>query len=148
MPAHWRRVTSRSVRVVSYGGLAPGDLLSLVATAPLVTATTWRPAADVYETATAIVLTMELAGVREDDVSIELYPDAVSVSGERPGLDGGPDAVFHTLQIRRGSFHLEVTLPAIVDLDGADATLENGILRITLAKQRQGPRDQRGGGTR
>jgi HSP20 family protein len=134
MPARWRRITTRSVRVFSYGGLGPGDLLSLAAIGPLVAPTSWRPNADVCETARTIVLTIELAGVREDDIDIELYPDAVIVRGERPALGGGPDATFHSLQIRRGSFRLEVPLPTLVDLDGPEATLEAGLLRITLAK--------------
>ena len=133
MPARWRRVTTRSVRVLTYGGLGPGDLLSLT-TGPVVAPTAWRPAADLQETATAFVLTVELAGVRDDDVDIVLYPDAVVVSGSRRAASGEPDGWYHALQIRRGPFHLEVSLPAAVDVERADATIENGMLRITLAK--------------
>ena len=147
MPARWHRVTTRSVRVVSYGGPIPGDLLSLGAIGPVVAPTRWRPAVDVRETRASIGLTIELAGVREDDIDIELYPDAVIVRGDRPALGGEPDAVYHTLQIRRGAFRVEVPLPALVDLNRADATLENGMLRITLGKQGARPAGQSGRGT-
>jgi HSP20 family protein len=139
MPARWHRVTTRSVRVLSYGGPVPGDLLSLGAIGPLVAPTTWRPAVDVSVSPVSIVLTVEVAGVREDDIDIELYPDAVIVRGDRPAAAGEPQAVYHALQIRRGRFHVEVPLPALVDPDGADATLENGMLRITLARQAPSP---------
>jgi HSP20 family protein len=144
MPARWHRVTTRSIRVVSYGGPVPGDLLSMGTVGPLVAPTRWRPAVDVCETADSIGLTIELAGVSEDDVDIELYPDGVIVRGDRPPAGGEADAVFHVLQIRRGPFHLELPLPALVDLDRADATLENGLLRITLGKQGTGSSAARG----
>jgi HSP20 family protein len=130
--------------VVSYRGLTPGDLLSLAAAGPMVAPTTWRPAADVLETPTSIVLTIELAGVREDDIDIELYPDAAIVSGHRATRAGDPDGMYHVLQIRRGPFRVEMPLPALIDTDGAEATLEDGMLRVTLAKPRSrpgGPRD-------
>jgi HSP20 family protein len=120
--------------VLSYRGLTPGDLLSLAAVGPLVAPTTWRPAADVLETPTSIVLTIELAGVREDDIEIELYPDAVIVSGSRHARADDPEGFYHSLQIRRGPFRVEVPLPAIVDTDGAEASLDAGMLRIMLAK--------------
>ena len=134
MPARWHRITTRSIRVVSYGGLTPGDLLSLTTGGPVLAPTRWRPAADVRETAAAVVLTVELAGVGEDDIDIELYPDAVVVRGIRRAAQGGPDEVYHTLQVRRGPFYLEVPLPAPVDMDRADASLVNGMLTITLPK--------------
>jgi HSP20 family protein len=143
MPARWRRVTTRSLRVVSYRGLSPGDLLSLAAAGPLVAPTTWRPAADILETPTSILLTIELAGVREDDIDIELYPDAVIVTGFRPARADEPEGVYHGLQIRRGPFRAEVPLPALVDTAGADATLDDGMLRITLAKPGTRPGGQR-----
>jgi HSP20 family protein len=134
MPARWRRITTRSLRVVSYGGLGPVDLLSITTSGPLVAPTTWRPAADLLETAAGIVLTVELAGVSEDDIDIALYPDAIIVSGNRRAIDGAADGFYHTLQIRRGPFHLEVPLPGPLDMERADATLENGMLRITIGR--------------
>jgi HSP20 family molecular chaperone IbpA len=134
MPARWHRITTRSVRVVSYAGPASGDLLALSSVGPLVAPTRWRPAADLRETATSVVLTVELAGVREDDLDIELYPDAVVVSGNRAAASGRPDELYHVLQVRRGAFRLEAPLPVFVDVQRAEASLESGMLTITLAK--------------
>jgi len=120
--------------MISTVGLSPNDLLSLTAIRPLVGPTTWRPATDVMETATALVLTLDLAGVSEDDVEIALYPDVVVVSGNRRAAGGTADGVYHALQIRRGPFHVEVPVPVPVDMDQTDATLENGMLRITIGK--------------
>ncbi len=134
MPARWRRVATRSVRVVSYSGSASNDLLSLAAAQPIVAPTAWRPATDVCETPESVTVITELAGVQEDDIEIELYPDAVILDGFRPASSCGPDAVYHSLQIRHGSFHLEIALPVTVDVDRSEATFENGLLRIGLPK--------------
>jgi HSP20 family protein len=134
VPARWRRMTTRAVRVVSYAGPAPWELLSVVSTRPIVGPTAWRPAADVCETADSVVVTVELAGVVEDDLEIEAYPDALILDGFRAASGCGPEAVYHSLQIRHGSFHVELPLPAPIDPGRGDALLDNGMLRISLPK--------------
>jgi HSP20 family protein len=79
-------------------------------------------------------MTIELAGVREDDLDIELYPDAVIVDGYRTSQSCDGDAIYHSLQIRHGPFRIEIPLPGDVNIDRPDATFENGILRISLPK--------------
>ena len=43
----------------------------------------WRPATDVVETARAITVTVELAGVDEEDVAVLLFEDVLVVEGRR-----------------------------------------------------------------
>src|SRR3712207_2217199 len=45
--------------------------------------TTWRPSTDVYETSAAIGVTIELAGVDEDELDVLLYEDALVIEGQR-----------------------------------------------------------------
>lgn len=133
MPVRWRR-GSPSVRVISFAGLSPGDLLFFGGPQPMIAPTRWRPATDVCETPEAVTLTIELAGVREEDLDIELYADAVVVEGHRSSQTCGPDAVYHALEIRHGDFRVEVPLPRGIDGDQPSATLDNGFLRITLPR--------------
>jgi HSP20 family protein len=135
LPVRWRGVTSRSVTVVSRGGLSLSDLLAVAGSSPLMAPTRWQPAADVCETSSSIILTIELAGVREDELDIALYPDAVIVDGYRSLETFGPDVVYHMLQIRHGPFRLELPLPAIVDVDRPDVSFADGILRLLLPKR-------------
>jgi HSP20 family protein len=94
----------------------------------------WRPEADVYETAEAIVVTVELAGVEEDEMEVLLFEDAVVIEGRRriPGCEAG--GVYHLVGIRQGSFRLEVPLWAPIDPAGVEAHHERGLLRIRLPK--------------
>jgi HSP20 family protein len=139
MRVRWRQVTARSVRHVSTTGWPPWDLLAAVAWRPIVVPTGWRPATDVCETPESISVTAELAGVQEDDLEIELHPDALVIDGARRPHPCGDDAVYLVAQIRDGPFHLEVPLAAPVDADRTIATFENGILRVTLLKRQTAP---------
>ena len=95
----------------------------------------WQPGADVYETATALEVTVDLAGVHEEDYEIQLFEDALVIEGHRvlPTSDG--DAVYHAAAIRQGPFRLELPLPALADPDRVEAHYERGLLRITLPKR-------------
>ena len=112
---------------VSRAGMDPGMTLAQTA---------WRPPTDVWETAEAITVTIELAGVDEDDLDALLYEDALVVEGRRrlppPATDNA--GVYHAAEIRQGRFRVELALPATIDPERADARYENGLLQITLRK--------------
>jgi HSP20 family protein len=98
----------------------------------------WRPAADVYETATAVNVTIDLAGVAPEEVDAVLYEDALIVSGNRrlaPSEQGG---VYHAAEIRQGLFRLELRLPARVDVERVEGAYVQGLLRLALPKVREG----------
>ena len=95
----------------------------------------WRPDADVYETATTVEILVDLAGVEEDDVEVQLFEDAIVIEGHRQ-LTACPDAVvYHAAGIRQGPFQVECPLPAPVDPDRVAARSDRGLLRITLSKR-------------
>ncbi len=53
----------------------------------------WRPPADVYETADAIAVTVELAGMETDELDVLLYEDALIVEGQRRLPPAAPSGV-------------------------------------------------------
>ena len=94
----------------------------------------WQPDADVYETAGTVEILVDLAGVEDDDVEVQLFEDAVVIEGRRQLPC--PDAVlYHTVGIRQGPFQVECPLPAPVDPDRVVARYDRGLLRITLSKR-------------
>jgi HSP20 family molecular chaperone IbpA len=94
----------------------------------------WRPDADVYETSRTIEMTIDLAGVDEDDVEVQLFDDALVIEGRRRLPSGREDAVYHAAGIRQGLFRVELPLPARVDPDAVEAHYERGLLHVTLPK--------------
>lgn len=98
----------------------------------------WRPSTDVYETAGAFVVTVEIAGVPEDAVEVLLYPNALVVEGRRTLAGVGEAERYYVFGIRQGPFRLEVSLPASVDQEAVDARYERGLLVIRLPKVQGG----------
>jgi HSP20 family protein len=100
----------------------------------LLVQTRWRPDADVYETASAIEITVDLAGVDEEDFEVQLFEDVLVVEGRRhlPPCEEG--AVYQMAGIRQGPFQLVLPLPAPVDPEQVRARYDRGLLHITLPR--------------
>ena len=96
--------------------------------------THWRPPADICESESAIEVTIDLAGVDQDELDVVLYEDALIVEGQRR-LAASPTGVYHLAEIRQGPFRLELGLPVAFDIDHVDARYEQGLLRITFPKR-------------
>jgi HSP20 family protein len=95
------------------------------------------PAFDVYETADAVLLVVDLPGVPPDLLDIRFAERCVIVRGERP--DPGPEGgrVPHRLEITTGPFELRVRLPVPVDPVDARARCALGVVTVTLPKRRE-----------
>jgi HSP20 family protein len=96
----------------------------------------WRPPTDVAETATALEVVVDLAGVDEDDFEVQLFDNGLVVEGRRQLPASGDDVVYHAAEIPQGFFRLELPLPARVDPAGVEARYDRGLLHVTLPKRR------------
>jgi len=96
---------------------------------------TWRPFADIRESTEGMAVKIELAGMKEEEIDVTLYEDALVVSGERHE-DAEPDSqlYYHEAQIRYGPFRIEILLLAPIERDGVKARYENGFLWVDLPK--------------
>jgi HSP20 family protein len=95
----------------------------------------WRPATDVAETTRSIEVTVDLAGVDEDDFEVQLFDNGLVVEGRRHLPSCGEDAVYHAAGIPQGFFRLELPLPARIDPERVEARYERGLLHVTLPKR-------------
>ena len=97
----------------------------------------WRPPVDIHETTSNMLLTVELAGMREDTLDITLYENALVLTGRREDdADAHADEpiCYHEAQIHYGPFRAEILLPVPVQHDAVTAVYESGFLRIRLPK--------------
>jgi HSP20 family protein len=92
----------------------------------------WRPPADMYELENALVVRVEIAGMRENDFSIQLNGRLLSVRGTRQ--DVTERKAYHQMEIRFGEFSIELELPFHIETDRIQATYNNGFLKIVLPK--------------
>lgn len=89
---------------------------------------------DCIETPSAIVIRSAIAGVRQEDLRIQVNEDLVTIRGERH-LDRLPaQSTVHYSECFWGTFSRSIVLPCRVKPDEADAVLKNGILTITVPK--------------
>ena len=96
---------------------------------------TWRPLADIRESAEMLMVKIELAGMKEEEIDVTLYEDALLVSGERhEEPEGNENVYYHEAQIRYGPFRIEVILLLPIDREGVKARYENGFLWVDLPK--------------
>jgi HSP20 family protein len=99
----------------------------------------WVPLADVEETDDAYVVEVELPGVAESDIDIEVNDREVTVTGELKERER--QGILRRRTRRVGEFQYSVTLPGDIDADNVDAQLEHGVLTVTVPKsQRAKPR--------
>jgi len=96
---------------------------------------TWRPLADIHESSDMMTVKIELAGMKEEDIEVTLYEDALVVSGVRhDDHEHGKNLYYHEAQIRYGPFRVEVYIPSPIDREAVTARYENGFLWVVLPK--------------
>ena len=101
---------------------------------PAPSALIWRPPTDVYETASDLVVVIELAGIREEDMAITLFSDLLVVEGKRDQPAFVDTHSCHQLGIKYGSFRSEIGLVSPVDHENVIAEYKNGLIKIRLKK--------------
>jgi HSP20 family protein len=95
----------------------------------------WSPMADVYETADKLIVKMDLAGVKRDDLGISLDDNRLIIRGVRH--EKTPDGVtaYHQMEINYGSFERVLHLRPGVRKKDISAQFEDGFLTISITKQ-------------
>lgn len=94
----------------------------------------WRPPTDVYETGSAIVVRIEIAGMGEEDLNIELLHRMLVVSGRRVDHADSRKLAYQQMEIFYGEFRTDVRLPWSVNSASVEATYSNGFLTVVLPK--------------
>jgi HSP20 family protein len=119
----------------SIPGRLPKDALHLFESGTEPGICVWQPHMDMYETSEEIVLLVEVAGVRREDLHLEVSSDTVTVSGRRTEPSMGGNARFRLAEIPFGPFERRLSLPAPIDAEHVRATFADGLLCIRMAKR-------------
>lgn len=94
----------------------------------------WKPQMDIFETRSEIIIQAEMAGVRQEDMVIEVSNKAVKISGLRKSTQPDPTATYRLAEIQFGPFERVLYLPSVIDVEKVTATFSNGFLQLTLGK--------------
>ena len=107
-------------------GQNDGDVVSTAAFVPPV---------DIYEDEHKIVLKLEVPGLKQEDLDIQIENNTLTVRGERKFEKEEKEENFHRIERRYGSFFRSFTVPTTVNTEGVKASYDSGVLRIELEKR-------------
>jgi HSP20 family protein len=93
------------------------------------------PPVDVYEDEHKIVLKIEVPGLRQEDLDIQLENNTLTVKGERKFEKEEKEENFHRIERRYGSFFRSFTVPNTVNPESVKASYDAGVLRVELEKR-------------
>jgi HSP20 family protein len=94
----------------------------------------WVPALDVWETPTEVVYAFDLPGIPEEQISIEVKDETLTISADREKTEETSENGFYRFERRYGTFARAVGLPQGVDQDNISARYENGVLEVRVPK--------------
>jgi HSP20 family protein len=94
----------------------------------------WAPALDIAERKDAYLVTVELPGVKLDELEITLEDGLLTIQGERHVANDSSEEQFHRVERSSGAFRRSITLPAQVMADEVEASMEDGVLGILVPK--------------
>ena len=99
--------------------------------------TPWAPPADVIETKDAITIKVELPGMTEKDITVEMENGVVTLKGERKLYKELPEKAYRNIERFFGKFVRTFLLPPNVEFNKITATYVNGILELNLPKKEE-----------
>jgi HSP20 family protein len=94
----------------------------------------WSPPTDIFETADAIHIKMEVAGVRDEDIDVKISDNFLVVRGRRQDEQNLKRENYHLMEIQYGTFERAFRLPERMQVGEVSATLKNGFLLVTIPK--------------
>ena len=92
----------------------------------------WRPPLNIYETDHGIKLVADLAGISLDELSVQVHPTNLQISGMRQVAPPAGLRRIQRIEITSGPFQVEVPLATPIDPDRTQANYANGLLDIWL----------------
>ncbi len=94
----------------------------------------FAPRTNIAETEKAYEITVDLPGVKPEEVSVELKEGCLWITGERKQEREEEGKTYHRIERVYGQFRRVIPLEAPTDPDKIQAEYKDGVLRITLPK--------------
>jgi len=97
----------------------------------------WVPALDVWETEDELVYAVDLPGIPEKDISVELDDGALTISAERSRTQEETQDRFYRYERRYGTFSRTIGVPQGVTESAVTAEYKDGVLAVHVKKPEQ-----------
>jgi len=94
-----------------------------------------KPHLDIASTEKEYAISVEVPGVDQKDVKLEIAEGTLTVSGEKKQESEEKNRDYYRIERSYGSFQRVLSLPEDVDEDSIKATFKNGVLKITMTRK-------------
>jgi len=95
----------------------------------------WAPRADLSETDDHYILSMDLPGIKADDVEVTFEDGMLNISGERSVSKKEEGGQYHRIERSYGQFFRSFRFGENADPDGIEADFDDGVLSIRVPKR-------------
>lgn len=94
-----------------------------------------KPNLDIKETKKEYQISVEVPGVDENDIKLELVGGALTIKGEKKHEKKHEDESYCCVERSYGSFSRTLTLPSDANEDSIEAKFKSGVLTITVPRR-------------
>lgn len=95
----------------------------------------YEPGADLGESSNALEIVMDVPGLDDSDIDITISANSIAISGEKKMERERKGWNLYLSERAFGSFQRTFSLPPEAEPDKTTATLENGVLRVSVPKK-------------
>jgi len=92
----------------------------------------WIPEVDIHEDAKSYLVSVDLPGIKPEDIEVTAHNGVLSIRGKRETVH--QDKEQKRSERSFGTFLREFTMPDSADLDNVQAKTQNGVLEILVPK--------------
>lgn len=93
------------------------------------------PAVDLFEEGGELVIKAELAGIKRDDIKVELVGNMLTIKGEKRDENKVEKKDYYRVEQAYGSFSRTLELPEGINGDKVTASYRDGLLEIRIPKE-------------
>jgi HSP20 family protein len=97
----------------------------------------FAPASDAAATDDAYVVEIELPGVKEEDISVQLHGNMLIVKGTKHSSHEEKNKTYYFSERTYGAFQRTFRLPSDVDDSSIGAVAEDGVLTLRIPKRKE-----------
>lgn len=97
----------------------------------------FNPPMDIYETEDHLVVVMEIAGMKTENIHVTFEKETLSISGARTEPSSLPKTRLHQMEIDYGRFQRTLRIPFPLKTDEFKATYRQGFLVVTVPKVKE-----------
>lgn len=94
-----------------------------------------KPTLDLGASDKEYTIMVEIPGVDEKDVKLEIVNDTLTICGEKKQEQEEKEKNYYRMERTYGSFQRVLSLPEDADQDGIKATFKKGVLTVTLPRK-------------